>query len=103
MAAETADRGEIYNLGANHPQTVNHLVELIGGEVVHVPKRPGEPDCTWADTAKIEARLGWKPLVSFEDGVAAMLADIDYWRTAPVWVPETIATATKTWFDFLAR
>ena len=33
---------------------------LIGGEVVHLPKRPGEPDCTWADISKIQrdARLG---------------------------------------------
>ena len=45
--------GERFNVGAGNPQSVNRLVELLGGDVVHVPKRPGEPDCTLADIAKI--------------------------------------------------
>src|SRR5215475_3015900 len=45
-AAETDKVGEIYNLGAGNPQSVNRLIELLGGEVVYIPKRPGEPDCT---------------------------------------------------------
>ncbi len=51
--------GERFNVGAGNPQSVNRLVELLGGEVVYVPKRPGEPDCTWADIAQdpIDARL----------------------------------------------
>ena len=31
-----------------------------------------------------------------------MLTRIDYWREAPVWDPESIAAATKTWFSMLA-
>ena len=64
-------------------------------------KRPGEPDCTWADISRITSELGWRPRVSFEEGVGKILADIDYWRDAPLWNPESIATATKTWFDYL--
>ena len=64
---------------------MNRLVELLGGSVVHVPKRPGEPDCTWADIAKIRRVLGWEPKVSFEEGVATMLKHIEDWREAPVW------------------
>ena len=30
-----------------------------------------------------------------------MMADIDYWRDAPLWDPESIAQATKTWFEYL--
>ena len=45
--------------------------------------------------------LGWHPLVSFEEGVGRMLANIDYWRQAPVWDPDSIAGATKNWFAFL--
>lgn len=101
-AAATTDRvGEIYNLGAGNPQPVNKLVKLLGGPVVHLPKRPGEPDCTWADITKISTELGWKQLVPFEDGVAQMLKVIDYWREAPVWNPESIREATKNWFAFL--
>ena len=44
QAAESDRKGEIYNLGGGAP-TVNRLVELMGGEVVRLPKRPGEPDC----------------------------------------------------------
>ena len=101
-AAETERAGEIYNLGAGNPQTVNRLVELLGGPVVHIPKRPGEPDCTWADIAKIRTQLGWTQQINFEEGVRRILDNIEYWRNAPLWDPETIAKATKTWFVMLS-
>ena len=101
LAATTPHVRQIYNLGAGNPQTVNRLVELLGGEKVHIPKRPGEPDCTWADITKIQRELGWKPLVPFEQGVRRMLDNIDYWRNAPVWDAASIEKATKNWFDFL--
>ena len=100
-AAEAEGDGEVYNLGAGNPQAVNRLVALIGGEVVHIPERPGEPDCTWADISKIEAGLGWSPRVGFKEGVERMMADIENWRSAPLWDPDSIAAATKTWFAYL--
>lgn len=102
-AAETPMTGQIWNLGAGNPQSVNRLVELLGGEVVRLPKRPGEPDCTWADIGKITRELGWAPQVSFEDGVKRILDNIEYWREAPLWDPESIGKATKLWFDMLSR
>lgn len=102
LAATTDRVNEVYNLGAGNPQTVNRLIELLGGgEIVRVPKRPGEPDCTWADITKIGRDLGWKQQVSFEEGVGQMLKNLDYWRQAPVWDPVSIAGATKNWFTFL--
>lgn len=101
-AAESDRHQEIYNVGAGNPQPVNRLVELLEGDVVHVPKRPGEPDCTWADITKIRSELAWEPVVSFEDGVAEMVRRIDYWREAPVWDPASIEEATKTWFTMLS-
>ena len=101
-AGESARQQEIYNVGAGNPQPVNRLVELLGGDVVYVPKRPGEPDCTWADITKIRRELGWEPRVTFEQGVAEMIRNIDYWRQAPVWDPASIERATRTWFDMLA-
>jgi UDP-glucose 4-epimerase len=100
-AAETPHVGEIYNVGAGNPQSVNRLVELIGGDAVYIPKRPGEPDCTWADISKIQGQLGWSPEVSFADGVARMMADIDKWQDAPLWDAESISAATKTWFQYM--
>lgn len=100
-AAETDRIGRVYNLGAGKPQSVNRLIELLGGEKTYIPKRPGEPDCTWADITRITAELGWKPQVSFEEGVANIVANIDYWRNAPLWDPDLIAKATRTWFEFM--
>lgn len=101
-AAESPYADEVFNVGAGKPQSVNRLVELLGGESVHVPRRPGEPDCTWADIRKIQRCLGWKPEVSFEEGVATMLRHIDYWAGAPVWDPASIAAATQAWFQHLS-
>jgi UDP-glucose 4-epimerase len=101
-AAESPRTQEIYNVGAGNPQPVNRLVELLEGDVVHVPKRPGEPDCTWADITKIQHELGWRPEVAFEQGVRDMLRNIEYWREAPVWDPASIERATRTWFAMLS-
>jgi UDP-glucose 4-epimerase len=102
-AAESDKRGEMYNVGSGGTYSVNCLVELLGGEVMHIPKRPGEPDCTFADTNKIRHDLGWSPKVSFESGVKQMISNIDLWRDAPVWDEQTIATATKDWFKYLGN
>ena len=103
LAAKSSQTGEVWNVGGGNPQSVNHLVELIGGETVGIPKRPGEPDCTWADITKIQRDLGWRPRVSFEDGVACMMKDIQKWRDAPLWDEVSIAAATKTWFQYLGN
>lgn len=100
-AAETEKTGRIYNLGAGNPQSVNYLVQLLGGDVTFIPKRPGEPDCTHADISRINSELGWKPQLSFGEGVAKIVANIDYWRNAPLWDSDSIAKATKTWFEFM--
>jgi UDP-glucose 4-epimerase len=102
-AANTQRVGETWNLGAGRPQSVNRLVELLGGEKTYIPKRPGEPDCTFADIGKITKELGWKPKVSFEEGVRRILDAIDYWREAPLWDSASIAKATEAWFKFLGE
>ena len=103
LAAESKIKNEIYNLGSGKPQTINRLVQLLGGDAVHVPKRPGEPDATWADISKIKRDLKWEPKVSFDEGVAKMLENIEYWRPAPLWDPKTIETATAGWFKAFNR
>lgn len=101
-AAESERVGRVYNLGAGQPQSVNRLVELLGGSVTYIPKRPGEPDVTFANISRIKSELGWQPKVSFEEGVKRIKADIDYWRDAPLWDAASIANATRTWFAHLS-
>ncbi len=100
-AAQSSVCEEIFNVGSGETVSVNRLVELLGGEVTYIPKRPGEPDCTFADITKIRRELKWKPKVDIKQGVDNVLANIDYWKSAPVWTPATIATATEDWFKYL--
>lgn len=103
-AANSDISGHCFNVGSRNTYTVNRLVELLGAtDVVHIPKRPGEPDCTWADVSKIERVLQWRAKTSFEEGVQTMLDNIDYWREAPVWTTDSIAEATKEWFQRLGN
>jgi UDP-glucose 4-epimerase len=100
-AADTAISGQAFNVGAGNPQSVNQLVALLGGDKVHIPKRPGEPDSTWADISKIRDQLGWSPSIRFDEGVARIVENIEYWSEAPLWTPENIAPQTETWFKYL--
>ncbi len=102
QAANTVVSGERFNVGAGKPQTINHLVELIGGDVQYIPKRPGEPDCTFADIKKITTTLDWSPRVSFQEGILKMQTDMSAWNDAPLWDKDSIDVATKTWFKYLS-
>ena len=62
-------RNEVFNVGTGNLQSINTLVSLLKGEKIHIPKRPGEPDCTWADIRKIRSVLGWEPKVSLGEGL----------------------------------
>lgn len=100
-AAESDLSGEVMNVGSGGHYSINQLVGLLGGPVTHIPRRPGEPDCTFADTARIADRLGWRAGVSFEAGVGRVLDRIADWREAPLWEPDSIARATEGWFKYL--
>jgi UDP-glucose 4-epimerase len=102
-AAESSLSGEVFNVGSGGSYAINELVERLGGPVTYIPKRPGEPDCTYADTTRIRTRLGWAPNVTFAEGVAKMLEHIELWRAAPVWTPDAIAKETADWFRYLGR
>jgi UDP-glucose 4-epimerase len=102
-AAQSDLRVEVLNVGSSHTYSVNRLVKLLQSDVVYIPKRPGEPDYTWADVSKIRQLLGWEPKVSFEKGVKILLENIDYWKNTPLWTPDTIQKATADWFKYLQK
>ena len=84
-AAKSDLSGEVINIGSNNTYSINRLVELLGGDITYIPKRPGEPDCTWADISKATQLLNWEPKVSLEEGVKILLNNMEYWEDAPVW------------------
>ena len=101
-SAESDLNGEIINIGSNNTYSINLLVELLGGDITYIPKRPGEPDCTWADISKATQLLNWEPKVSLEEGVQILLNDMEYWKDAPIWDEKSIAKATEQWFEYLS-
>ena len=100
-ASKSKIKCEIFNVGSGKTVSVNKIVQLLGGKKIFIKKRPGEPDCTFADISKIQRLLKWKPKVSIKEGVNKLLLDIKYWKRAPVWTPKKINNATKAWFKYL--
>jgi len=95
--------GEIFNVGSGKTISINKIIELLGGKKIYIPKRPGEPEITYANISKIKKKLNWKPKITIEQGINRMLEDIDNWKNAPVWTPKSISKATKKWFYYLKK
>jgi UDP-glucose 4-epimerase len=94
---------KIFNVGSNKTVKVKKIIEYLGGNYVKIPKRPGEPDITYADISNIKKNLKWEPKIDIKHGVNIILKNIDYWKKAPVWTPESINKATKNWFKYLNK
>jgi UDP-glucose 4-epimerase len=93
--------GQIFNIGSGKQTTVNYIANAISKNRVYIPKRPGEPDRSQANIKKAKKLLKWKPIINIDEGIEILLKNIDYWRKAPVWNPESIKKATKIWFKYL--
>ena len=61
--------GEAINIGQENSYSINYLAGLLGGEVVHLKARVGDPRHTQADTTLAQNLLLWRPKVDFKDGV----------------------------------
>ena len=94
-------KDQIFNVGSGKTISVNKIVKILGGKKTYVPKRPGEPDCTFADMKKIKKILKWKPKVNINEGIKKILKEIDYWKDAPVWTPKKINFETRDWFKYI--
>ncbi len=95
--------GEIFNVGSGKTVSVNRIAHLLNGKKVNIPKRPGEPDVTFACIKKIKSKTGWKPKISIEKGIQIMLQHINDWKHAPIWTPNKISKQTKKWFYYLGE
>ena len=97
------DRKLILNIGSGKCYSVNYIANLIcNRKKVKIPKRPGEPNKTWANINKAKKILKWKPTITIEKGVEELLQNINYWKKAPIWNKKKIKIATKYWFKYLS-
>jgi UDP-glucose 4-epimerase len=101
LIAKKAKINQIFNLASGKETSVNNIAKIIGGEVVNIPKRPGEPDRSLGSIKKIKKQLKWQPKISINKGVRMMINIIENWKNAPVWTPKKIDRATKVWFKYL--
>ena len=61
--------GEVINVGQSTANSVEELARLIGGNIRYLSPRPGDVRHTKADISRAKLLLGWKPHVSFKEGV----------------------------------
>ena len=100
-AAKKKTSGQIFNIGSGKSISINQIVRLLKGSKIHIPKRPGEPDKTFANINKIKKNLNWHPKINIQTGIKILLDNISYWKDAPLWTPKKIKIATRTWFKYL--
>ena len=73
LAGESSNKDiikEMFNLGTGTNHSVMDLVNLTGGDHVHIPARAGEARDTLADNSKAKTMLGWDPNRKLEDWVS---------------------------------
>tara|TARA_B100000287_G_scaffold434968_1_gene501195 strand:+ start:51 stop:959 length:909 start_codon:yes stop_codon:yes gene_type:complete len=69
MAAESDNVGnaEVFNVGYGESHSILDLVDMIGGDYIHIPARKGEARHTQADTTNIKNKIGWKAQIMLKD------------------------------------
>jgi len=87
---------EVVNLGSDRPVSLLDAIRLVesltgrAAQVGHRPPQASDVPATWADIGKAQRLLGWRPSVSFEDGMARL---VDWYRQQRAWAKD-VSTAT---------
>ena len=76
-AVEKGKSGEVYNVGNGKETSINLNADIIGGNKVSVPKRPGETERSIANISKIRKELNWQPKITIDEGVKMLIKDIN--------------------------
>jgi dTDP-glucose 4,6-dehydratase len=91
LLAQPGIDGETFNIGAQHELDVltitATILKLLGKPATlirHVEDRPGHDRRYAVDSSKLSRLTGWKPAVSFEDGIRQTVAwfqnNVAWWR-----------------------
>ena len=73
MKSKKVGRGEVINICSGKNYSINYIAKLIGGKKVYLPKRKGEIKHTLGENSLAKKLLGWKPEISFEEGIKKLL------------------------------
>ena len=82
---------EVINLGSDSPivliDTIRLIEELVGkkAELSHQPFHPADVRATWADIRKAKKLLGWRPQVTFREGITAL---VDWYQANREWAKD---------------
>lgn len=95
--------GEVYNIGADSERKNIEIVKLIlktlgkGEDLIeYVKDRPGHDRRYAIDSAKIETELGWKPRVTFEQG---MRQTIEWYTKNEQWWKRIISGDYQKYYE----
>jgi len=98
-----AKSGEIYNIGGCNEKTNIEVIKLIlkrldkpESLIKHVTDRPGHDRRYAIDAGKIMNELGWKPSVSFEEGLAKT---IDWYLQNEKWLKNVVSGDYEKYYD----
>jgi UDP-glucose 4-epimerase len=75
LAQQELDFYDVFNVGTGNGNTVLEVIqafEKVSGMLLNYqvgPRRPGDVEKTWANTDKINSKLGWKAQYSLEDSL----------------------------------
>ena len=78
----------VINLGSDSPivliDTIRMIEVLVGKKAIlsHQPVHPADPDATWANIQKAQQLLGWRPQVSFREGIESV---VDWYNENREW------------------
>ena len=104
-AATTYSTLEVLDIGTGIAPTVIEIARVIaanGGEIEHIPKRPGEPYETRANPTPAFNQIGWRADIQWREGLVKMIKNASQWKSSYVWTSDSIKKATKAWFDHLS-
>lgn len=100
---EKAPPGETYNVGGCNEKANIEVVQIILDRlnkprslIRHVTDRPGHDRRYAIDAGKIMSRLGWKPSVTFEQGIART---IDWYLTNEKWLAGVVSGEYQQYYQ----
>lgn len=102
LAFEKGETGEVYNIGGNNEWAniaivrliIKHLREMTGDSeisetlITHVADRPGHDQRYAINSRKIRENLGWKPEITFDDGIQST---IQWYLSHKKWVSRVLS------------